>query len=267
MRLVANHVMAALVGLSLVGSLGCSSTDGYAPLPRPKKSDTSLITPTTPAPDYEAVELSRAQGTTTTTSLVLSPGSARLAGSVVGPNGPVPNATVVLERLVGDSVASGIVSTGVDGTWEAANILGGRYRIRAWLAPEFAQLEPQLLFVPGNSDGSAPVELKMEKISKIIAEAAISPSPPVVNQSANLVVRLSLRSIDKDGLLRSVPQDFASWRLVATGRWTIQSATVSSDSGGRASYRITCGAVGAQALTVVFNGETLPLSLPECASG
>lgn len=254
-----------LVMLVSTALLGCSTPDGYAPLPVPEKSASTDTTPTTVAPDYASVELLGARGTTTTIHPALTPGTARFSGVVVGPNGPVANAVVGIERLVNDAVVSGFVNAGADGAWEAANIIGGRYRIRAWLVPDLAQAEPQLVFVPSTGDGLAPLELKVESIGKIRAEAVVAPDPPVVNQPVGLVVRLSRRQVDKDGVVQTIPQANATWRLVATGRWALQSGSTISDSGGRATYRLVCGAPGVQAIGVVFNNETFPLAVPECS--
>ncbi len=251
-------------GTALLG--GCRTPEGYAPLPVPDKSDAALTTPTTQAPDHAAVELAGARGTTTTSAPVLTPGTAKLRGVVNGPNGPVAGAVVGIERVVGDVVLSGFVHAGADGSWEAANIVGGRYRVRAWLVPDLAQTEPQLLFVPSTGDGLAPLELRVEPIGQLTAEAVVAPDPPVVNQPGNLVVRLTRHLIDSDGLVRTIPQAGAAWRLVATGRWTLQSGTSTSDYAGRSTYRLVCGAPGPQAIAVVIGDETLPLAVPDCVA-
>jgi hypothetical protein len=59
-------------------------------------------------------------------------GKASLRGTVAGPDGPVPDATVRLERFVGDRSGTAQVTTDEAGRWTAPDVHGGRYRIRAW---------------------------------------------------------------------------------------------------------------------------------------
>lgn len=253
-----------LVGTGIPG--GCRTPDGYAPLPVPDRSDGALTTPTTRPPDYAGVELAHARGTTTTTPVALTPGTASLRGTVLGPNGPVAGAVVGIDRLVGDAVASGYVNSAADGSFEAVGLLGGRYRVRAWAVPDLSQVAAMLVFVPSTGDPSAPLELRLEPIGHYAAEAVVAPDPPVVGRPVNLVVRLTRRQIDSDGFVRTSPQAGASWRLVAEGEWTLQSGASVGDAAGRATYRLVCEAPGAQAIAIVFDGVTLPLAVPDCVA-
>src|SRR4051812_930781 len=77
-----------------------------------RKSPDAVIKPLPPVPeestttlaDFSTVELARVAGRTTTTTIPLGPGGATIDGNVLGPAGPVPGATVHIERLVGDAV-------------------------------------------------------------------------------------------------------------------------------------------------------------------
>ena len=71
---------------------------------------------------------------------------------MVGPSGAVPNATVHVERLVGDQVGAIDLTTDANGAFALPNALGGRYRVRAWQAPVLAQLGSEVAFV---ADGEA----------------------------------------------------------------------------------------------------------------
>src|SRR4051794_13073442 len=112
----------------------CSKSSGYdfpahPPSTNPEESTT--------VPDYSSVKLAAVPGRTTTT-VDNSPGQASMAGLVLAPDGAVPGATVHVERLVGDTVLAIDVATNPDGTWRLDNIKGGRYRLRAWRAPDLA---------------------------------------------------------------------------------------------------------------------------------
>src|SRR6476619_71159 len=97
---------------------------------------TTPPTPPTAPVDLTGVSIPGVDGTTTTAP-VRSIGTAHLAGVVKGPNGPVPGAVVRLEHLIGDGTTTDVVS-GPDGTYDAPNIAGGRYRVHAFLPPTYA---------------------------------------------------------------------------------------------------------------------------------
>lgn len=65
--------------------------------------------------------------------VTMAGGTARLAGVVTGPDGPVADAMVEIQRHTTDGVAVRRLSTGQTGEWRAPNLLGGRYRVRAWV--------------------------------------------------------------------------------------------------------------------------------------
>lgn len=254
------------VFLMLAGLVGCSDSNGYTPLAIPDRPNSASTSSTTAVPNYEAVELARASGTTTTAVPLLSPGTASLRGVVIGPSGPVPGATVRLERYVGELAASGIVTTGSDGSWEATNIKGGRYRVRAWLAPDLVQADAQIMFVPSNGEALDPLSLRVQSVAQPGVEIAVAPNPPVVGQPINLLVRLTSRQVDSDGFVRQTPQVGVSLRLVTTGRWTVQSGTTAADSAGRMTYRLVCNAAGSQGLSGVLNDTTFALAVPDCVN-
>src|SRR5205814_1608336 len=67
----------------------------------------------------------------------------RLSGTVVGPDGPVPLATVRVERLQDDAVVfKGDIFTDATGKWRTGRLVGGRWRARAWRAPDLADVNP-----------------------------------------------------------------------------------------------------------------------------
>src|SRR5690606_1191562 len=82
-----------------------------------------------------------------TTSTLRETGTARLVGTVTGPDGPVAGATVRIERLVAGREVRTDVTTASDGRFALDGVPGGRYRVRAFLPPDLAQTAPELRFV------------------------------------------------------------------------------------------------------------------------
>jgi hypothetical protein len=100
------------------------------------------------APEVRGAALPPVQDATATPAAVpLTGGTAAVSGTVVGPSGAVANATVRVERLVGDQVGTMDLTTNADGAFALPNALGGRYRVRAWQAPVLAQLGSEVAFV------------------------------------------------------------------------------------------------------------------------
>ena len=119
----------------------------------------------------------------TTTSIAIGPGRATLNGTVVGPNGPVGGADVHVERLVGSLVAQEDVPTQADGTWSLPGVLGGRYRVRAWRAPDLALTTPQIFFLNGTDTRS--LTLQLQQFNTGTLTAAIAPDPPIVGPAGD----------------------------------------------------------------------------------
>ena len=252
-------VMALVVGAGLAG---CSPAE-VEPLPRPPTTrPLESTTSDTPPPDYAAVRLEGVRGRNRTT-VTMGPGRARLTGTVVGPEGPVPGAVVHVERLVGDASAFAQVTTGGDGSWALSGILGGRYRVRAWRSPDLAQVDPELLFLEATQ--SRNLNLAVARFADTFTTWAIAPNPAVVNQPANLVVRLSRRTVDDRGVVRTVPSPRVLLTLSGTGQWLVTSAvSAPTDASGSVEWNVVCLAPGPQPLEVLAGATPVPLDLPPC---
>lgn len=252
--------------LALVVLAGaCADTQRYEPLPIPEGIEDLPPTSSTIAPDLDEIALPVVEGVTTTEPAVIEPGPVTIQGRVDGPNGPVADARVRLERLTGGGSAVKIVPTAADGTWNAPNVLGGRYRIRAWQAPALGMLRAQVVFV--EAPRASGVVLRVERFDGTRIDAAIAPSPPTVGEEANLRVRVSTRQVDAEGIIRYLPNVGISVTLSGSGAWSVQTANPTfTDAGGAATFRVVCGAAGPQPLSAVLDdGESRALELPGCA--
>jgi len=243
---------------------GCSPGPGLRAAPVPEPPPTSTTTRPAPPPDDRRVTLPSAAGATTTTVVALSPGGAAVEGTVAGPGGPVAGATVRVERLVGGQVAVTEVAAGDDGRWSVAGVAGGRYRVRAWRAPDLAQLTPALVFVGAAERASVPLEV--DRFGGPAATASATPDPPVVGQPVSMGVQVSVRSVDAAGVVHSAPVPLARLELAAGSGWLVRTSPVSvTDGTGRARFELTCLAAGPQPLALAVTGlASLPLALAAC---
>lgn len=253
-------VMTVAGALALVA---CSTGRAEQAAPLPPPPSTQATTTTVVPPDLSQTVLPSVRGATTTTTVALGPGPATVSGTVSGPGGPVPGATVRIERFVGDEVASAeVLST--DGTWSLPSVAGGRYRVRAWRVPDLAQVEPTLVFVDARQP--TPVALKLATFSGPFPSPALAPNPPVVGAAANLVVLVAQRSVDSTGVVRAVPMPGAQVALAGTGGWQVRSINPTvTDATGKGRWELQCRTSGAQPLSITVSGvETFPLTLPAC---
>ncbi len=228
--------------------------------------DTSAPLPTTTtseAFDFSAVVLPPVEGVTTTT-VALGPGSARLFGWVDGPDGRVAGATVRIQRIVGDGVAQLDVLTAEDGTWEVPGVLGGRYRVRAWRAPDLALVEPQIFFL--NAGEQRETALQVSQFRGTTVEASWAPSRPWAGDTVLLAVRVAARAVDEEGVVTEVPQPGVEVQLRGSARWQALSPNpVTTEDDGAARWRLECRAPGLHPLAVVLDGvDQLPIDVPEC---
>src|SRR5207253_6341313 len=129
----------------------------------------------------------------TTTSIDNGPGQAHLSGTVQAPEGFVPGATVHLERLVGTAFVATDVATNPDGTWKLDNIKGGRYRVRAFRAPDLALVAPQVFFLTGAETRTLPPQVAHSGGTNV--SAAIAPNPPWPDEPASLVVHAATAAV------------------------------------------------------------------------
>ncbi len=248
--------------LVLVLRAACTSSgDPFADLPEPDPVELESTT-TTAAADLAAVPLPRVPGTTSTT-VALGPGPMTIVGKVEGPAGVVGGAVVQLERLVGDGSAFTRVPTASDGTWNLADVLGGRYRVRAWKAPDLVS-STEVVFIE-TTDQRA-VELRLDTVGGVRVDAAVAPNPPVVDEQVNLKVRVAERTVDADGVVRDAPVAGVTVTIGGSGDWDVDSPNPSSTGGdGSTIFRLTCGSDGAQPLFATLGGSGASHALPVAA--
>ncbi|HUR50068.1 MAG TPA: carboxypeptidase-like regulatory domain-containing protein [Acidimicrobiales bacterium] len=232
----------------------------------PAPPTTGPTTSSTARPDLSGVALAGVPGTTSTTVL-LTPGEATLQGVVTGPDGPVPGATVLIERLVEEGVGGATIPTGPDGRWSAPAILGGRYRVRAWRAPDLALTTPHSFFL--ESKETRDLEVQVQPFSGVVVTSAMAPSPPVIDETVRLVVRSYTRSVDDQGIVRNQPLPSVQLELAGSSQWRVETVNPTfADDTGRGDWLVRCSSLGTHALSVRVGGggTAFPLELAPCAA-
>jgi hypothetical protein len=244
--------------LSVLGA--CAALSGCAAgavtaLPAPPT--TVAGPPTTAVADLQSGFLSPVGGNTTSTSVVIAPGPSTLQGTVTGPGGPVPGAVVLVERVT-DTGARGDfeTSTRADGSWAAPDILGGRYRVRAWRAPDLAATQPVTLFLQGGE--TRQVQIQVQQFGGDQVSSSLAPDPPVVDRPANLVVQVTAATVSPaDGVVRAVPVPGMTVQLQGSSEWELSGSNpATTDGAGQVSWQLVCMQAGAQPLQVLLGDGT-----------
>jgi predicted small lipoprotein YifL len=237
----------------------CSKKGGYDFPPPPS----TIPDEQTTVPDFSSVQLARVAGRTTT-MIDNAPGQAHISGFVVAPQGAVPGATVHAERLVGDAVLALDVATNPDGSFHIDNVQGGRYRLRAWRAPDLALTTPIIFFLNGNENKTG-LNLQVNQYTGTNVAAVIAPNPPAVGDPANLAVQVTSVVVDPTGTVRATPMVNVEVDLQGAGSWQLQSSSAEfTDTFGQATWRLTCTATGVQPLSATVNTANYPLNVPAC---
>ncbi|MGH9054698.1 MAG: carboxypeptidase-like regulatory domain-containing protein [Acidimicrobiales bacterium] len=261
-RRLAAAAVTALVAIALPSCSAVHGLDFPAP---PPTSGAGVTQPTFPGNLASAAEGGVA-GVTTTTAPPIGPGAATLNGTVFAPSGPVAGATVRADRLVGDASASTETTTAADGSWAITGILGGRYRVRAWLAPNLAATTP-LIFFLGASDTHT-MNIELTSFTGTDVASAVAPSPPTQGEPANLVVQVTNPTVGSDGVVRDTPVVGAGVTLDAGAGWAVSSANPApTDVAGRVLFQVSCLQDGDDPLSVsVGAGVPVALQVPPCGA-
>lgn len=247
---------------------GCSSGVGTLSFPAPPAvtaASPPVQTDTLP-PGLASRTEAPVAGVTTTTTPRVGPGPATLIGTVLGPAGPVGGAVVQADRLVGDSVASVGTTSAADGSWSFRDVLGGRWRIRAWKSPDLDLTTPQIVFVGATQ--SPAMTLQMASYPARQVSAAINPSNPIVGTPANLVVQVVQPTVSSQGVLAYPPVTGATVSLVDGPDWQIQNSNpVLTDGSGEALFTIVCTTAGTAPLSAQVGGANpVALQMPGCGA-
>jgi hypothetical protein len=221
-------------------------------------------TSTTTPLDYSSVSLAAVAGATTMT-ISLTPGTSTINGQVLSDTGqPLPGADVHIERVVGNATAATDTATRADGTFAVPGLLGGVYRVRAWLPPDLALTTPQIFFL---TEGQTyPLTLQLQKFTGIQVSASIAPNPPIVTEPANVAVQVTTATVGADGVVRGQGAANLPVQLFGSGAWAIDGpGTSTTNADGVVTWQVTCDTLGAQDLSVLVAGsQSFPLNLPGC---
>lgn len=218
-----------------------------------------------PAPDtrLSSLDLSAAASTPTAQRVVLVGGSSSITGTVVGPDGLVPAAVVLIERHTLDGSATAEVITDESGSWRIAGIRGGRYRIRSFLPGLLATETIEVFFLDDGSSAEVSLRVLAPRDGPVVSFTA--PSNLEVGTEQVVAVSVGYDAIDQDGRRILAPSPGLGVEATITGSVDLLSAgQVTTDAYGAARFGVRCQQAGSNILTVRINGQAFGFALPPC---
>lgn len=252
--------LAAALALALVAG-ACGSRDDTTAPTTTQVVETTIETTTT-RPPVTVTTTPRPPRTTTTVATDLGPGAARIQGSVNGPQGLVPGASVRIERFVGDDVAvQDLVAS--DGRFTVPSIRGGSYRIRAWKAPDLALTPPEVFFL--GADEVKTVDLRLARVTDLTVrvERDVDRLPP--DDPFTVTVQVYAGTVNDQGTVQGVSKPGLSVQVTVAAGLSLQGPDrATTDAAGKASFRLRCTAPGPTTAEALVEGTRTPLGLPNC---
>jgi len=256
-------VVVAGVALLLPLLAACSKDEGKA-LPKPVPGET---TTTTEPIDLTHVSLEpiAVKGGPTSTTRPLGGGKAVIFGKVFDADGVTVGGALVRATYYGDVNKPEVIEalSADDGSYRFEQVLGGRWRVRAWKAPELATLEDNVFFLGYTEQRQ--LDLKVKAATDIVVTSSMAPNPPFIGSPVELAVLVLTQAVDEDGVVHRTPVAGAAVTLNIIGQWSLGTeATAATEYNGRVAWTLTCNEVGQQPITAFAAGKDWPLNIPAC---
>ena len=219
--------------------------------PDTRRSALPVVAPAGPE-EKEAVEIE------------MTGGKARLTGTVSGPDGPIAGATVGIQRVTSEGVGELQVPTNGEGKWAVDRMLGGTYRVRAW--------------IPGiSTTGGSEVRYieEDEKAEFAFTILAVDPTPSIefvhggaiyAAHSGSVAMVMTSRAVDENGVIVTSPMAGALVTVQTTFGVNVASSPIQlTDANGTASFTLTClGVSSGGTITATSGVISQTFGLPDC---
>jgi hypothetical protein len=276
LRISSRQAVAAVVVAVLGLGLACTSGGGDAAedtapdlsLPGPEIEDVPVVTlpPGFVQPDTRGARLSAvvARPRGGVPPLPVYGGQASITGVVQGPDGPVAGATVKVERHVGERSGSVNVTAGDGGRFSARGLLGGRYRVRAWLEPNLTATQSEVVFLAADG-GSANVTVTLERFEGLRLQASLEVSAINVGDTVRLRALLTRSAVGSDGIVSGEPVSGAAIQITGSPGLVVGGTSPASTAGdGTAVWPVRCEREGSFSVSLTTEGAATTYTLPTC---
>jgi hypothetical protein len=194
-------------------------------------------------------------------------GTAKVHGTVFGPDGPLEGATVRLERFAGADFGILDVVTDKDGQYHADGILGGRYRLRAWLKPSLATVEPVAFFLAADKTDQV-ADVAVEKHDGLALQGALDAPEPHVGEQVQFKALVSQETVDDNGIVQGVGVPGVAIQMQpADGVRILSDASGLTQPDGLVIFTVACLTTGDHTITIISGDLSQDVALPPCLEG
>lgn len=211
-------------------------------------------------PDTRQAVLPTVSAPTTTTPVALQGGKTTIAGVVLGPGDtPLPGAVVRIERFEGERSAVLDVTANGNGAFSVGQLVGGRYRVRAWSAPTYAQPGSEVTFIGDGEQRSFRLSLSAPNGVQVSASAA---TPQIIlGQTGSVSATFRREAVTRDGKVSYERQGGQVVTVLGGGIYLGFGATLTSDDSGTVTVPVACNALGGGSFTFSSSGSTSTASV------
>ena len=253
----------ALATLLVTACSGGGDDDEAAPASTTPATTPALVVTTAPPPTTTPpTTVKGTPRTSTTLATTIGPGTARIVGTVNGPEGPITGAVIKIERFVGSAVATADVRSQA-GNWALDSILGGSYRVTVYRPPDLAQGTAEVFFL--GAEETKMVTTNLIRFGDNSVTATVDPNPPVTGLTFILTVRFGTGGVDADGRVVMTPRPGIRVQLnLGQGLGLETAAIVVSDGSGAVAWQVRCLASGQFQAAVLVGNALSALVIPPC---
>ena len=217
------------------------------------------------APDSRQVALSVTQNDVEiepASPIKIVGGESRLSGVVVGPDGPIPFATIRLERHTSEgTIGVDVTSDGV-GRWTARQLQGGRYRVRAWRPGEATMAGSEVLFLEAKE--WATLDLELDEVDPTPTLSYTDRGKIYQGLSGTIAISVTTRTVDDEGISVIAGLPGAIVTVSPSSGVVIGPVVAVTDGDGVARFTVRCLGLG-RPFVIASHGELQQsFGLPEC---
>ncbi len=189
-------------------------------------------------------------------------GTAELKGTVIGPEGPVPFATIRLERHTSEGLAVKDITAGARGQWSAGRLLGGRYRVRAWSKGLLTMTESQVFFLADEEINT--VELVLDEVRYEPHMSLVDAGNIYLGLTGSIAVSVTYQTVDEDGLIIVSGLPGAIVTIYPSHGITATPTVAVADTDGVARFTLRCHDLGSKTALVQHQEDVQSFALPSC---
>ncbi len=189
-------------------------------------------------------------------------GAARISGRVRGLDA-TDVGVVQLTRITDGGSSSISVSIEDDGSYRAAGLQGGRYRVRA-LVPGLRASNGSVVIFLGN-EGDRTADLSVTTPPQGLVFDVVSTERPILGNRSVVAITVGQQVVDNSG--RSVVSPVPNVAVTASFSPIVSllsESTAITNGGGAARFLVQCDQLGTSSITVTAQDQTAVLTISPC---